>query len=87
MFHVSQLRAAVGFSKPVQEELPSSLGAFQIPLQFLDKRLTKKGNRVVVQLLTHWSDSSAEDSTWEDMEDLCNRFPRALAWGQANFQE
>ncbi|XP_066168591.1 uncharacterized protein [Oryza sativa Japonica Group] len=28
-----------------------------------------------------------EDSTWEDMEDLCNRFPRALAWGQANFQE
>lgn len=87
VFHVSQLRAAAGFSKPVMSQLTSSLGELQIPLQFLDKRLTKKGNKTVVQLLTHWSDSPAEEATWEDMEELRARFPGALALGQASHQE
>lgn len=76
VFHVSQLKAAVGFSKKVQDELPTSLGALQVPFQFLDKRLVKKGNRSVLQLLTHWYHSSPSESTWEDMEDL-SRFRHA----------
>lgn len=68
--HVSQLKAAKGFQPALQHSLPSSLGSLQIPVQFLDQRVAKKGNAVVTQLLTHWSGTAAADATWEDQEDL-----------------
>lgn len=84
--HVSQLRAATGFAPAVQHSLPSSLGSLQVPQLFLDRRVAKKGNSVIIQLLTHWSGTAIKDASWEDMDDLKNRFPQAPAWGQVGFQ-
>jgi hypothetical protein len=36
--------------------------------------------------LIQWSDTLAEQATWEDLEEMMTSFPAALAWGQANFQ-
>lgn len=33
-----------------------------------------------------WSDDDAGEETWEDQIELQQRFPFALAWGQANSQ-
>ncbi len=52
----------------------------------MDTRLIKKGNSTIPQVLIHWTNSAAEDVTWEDLEDLRSCFPAALAWGQAKFQ-
>lgn len=49
--HVSQLRAAVGFSAPAQTTLPSAMGHLQVPLLVLDQRVCRKGNSVVPQVL------------------------------------
>ncbi len=86
VIHVSQLRLATGFTPSVQTELPPEFGYWRVLVQFLDRRLAKKGNSVIEQVLTQWTGSPAEDSTWEDKEELRQRFPRALAWGQASFQ-
>lgn len=86
VFHVSQLKSATGFQAPVQPQLPTSHSVLQYPLAVLDSRLAKKGNDTVSQVLIHWSDSLPAEATWEDLEELRNRFPGALAWGQANFQ-
>ncbi len=86
MFHVSQLKPAHGFKHAVQTSLPTSLTLASFPVQILDHRQARKGNRVIPQVLIHWSGSSAEDATWEDRDDLQQRFARALAWGQASFQ-
>ena len=86
VFHVSQLKSAAGFSGTVQSHLPTSIAALQVPWRILDRRLTKRGNSTVSQVLIHWSDSTPEEATWEDYEDLRTRFPAALAWGQANSQ-
>jgi hypothetical protein len=86
VFHVSQLKAAHGFRHTVQAQFPQSLKAAVYPLQILDQRVVKKGNRTVSQVLVHWSDSVAADATWEDRVDLQQRFPMALAWGQASSQ-
>lgn len=48
--------------------------------------MTRKGNKVVTQVLVQWSGMGAEEASWEDMEELRSRFPRAPAWGQAGFQ-
>lgn len=67
-------------------QLPPSLKHLQVPETFLDHRIVRKGNATVVQLLTQWTGCAAVNATWEDMEDLQHRFPKALAWGQASFQ-
>nr|CAH67116.1 H0502G05.7 [Oryza sativa] len=86
VFHVSQLKSAIGFTGPVQHQLPASTAPLQVPLRILDRRLTKRGNSAVAQVLIQWSASVPEDATWEDLDDLRSRFPAALAWGQANSQ-
>lgn len=70
----------------MQANLPVHSSKLQYPLAVLDNRVTKKGNVAVSQVLIHWSDSAVADATWEDEQELRDRFPEALAWGQANFQ-
>lgn len=38
------------------------------------------------QGLIQWSGQTEDLATWEDLEELKQRFPRATAWGQAAFQ-
>ncbi|XP_040379158.1 uncharacterized protein LOC121054199 [Oryza brachyantha] len=86
VFHVSQLKAAPGFQKVVSSTIPADLEVRRIPVAILDTRVRKSSNSAISQVLVQWSQESAAEATWEDFHDLRTRFPRALAWGQAQFQ-
>jgi len=49
----------------------------------LDRRLVKKGNHTVPQVLVQWSNLPAASATWEDLNVVKGQFPDAVAWGQA----
>jgi transposase InsO family protein len=82
VFHVSQLKLAVPITHTVQP-LPSSFDGLQVPERVLQKRVAKVGTAVRLQALIQWSGLPSTLATWEDMETLRQRFPRAPAWGQA----
>ena len=44
----------------------------------------RKGNQAVPQVLIRWSGVPVESATWEDYYVLKNRFPDAIARGQAD---
>jgi hypothetical protein len=54
------------------------------PLEVLDRRLVKKGNQSIPQVLIKWSNIPVESATWEDYYVVKTRFPDAVAWGQAS---
>lgn len=87
IFHVSQLKAFVPDHSPVFSELPSSISLVDqdvVPEQILQRRLVKKGNKAVPQVLIKWTNVTAHSATWEDFYVIHSRFPGALAWGQAS---
>jgi hypothetical protein len=79
VFHVSQLKVAVPVTYTAQP-LPSSLDGLQVPERVLQKRVAKVGADVHLQALIQWSGMPSSLATWEDMETLHQRFPRAHAW-------
>lgn len=77
VFHVSQLKKAVGQAK-VHRQLPhvNSQGTFEIsPLRKLDSRNLIKDHKVVYQALIQWKGCSVDEATWEDEELLKLNFP------------
>lgn len=78
VFHVSQLKKCK--SKEV------SMGTFPTctaegllelePVKILDRRMQKRGNSATVYVLVQWANRSADDATWEWVEDLQRRFPQ-----------
>lgn len=56
------------------------------PELILDRRLVKKGNTAIPQVLVKWTGFSPEAATWEDFYILWKKFPLAIAWGQATAQ-
>jgi hypothetical protein len=58
-----------------------------VPLEILDRRLVKKGNKAVPQVLIRWSNIPQESATWEDYYVLRQKFPDAGAWGQVDSVE
>nr|XP_045084693.1 uncharacterized protein LOC123494100 [Aegilops tauschii subsp. strangulata] len=89
VFHVSQLKQQVPDHTPVFQTLPK-LPRLDIeeltPSEILDRRLVKRGNAALLQVLIRWSDLPADFATWEDYVALEKRFPQAAAWGQAASQ-
>lgn len=88
--HVSQLKKALAPTEQVQYALPalspeavSNLG----PCQVLNRCLVRKGSKMVEQVQVHWSGQEPTAITWENLQELKQRFPHAEAWGQASFQE
>lgn len=79
VFHVSQLKKAVG-SSVVVAQLPDRLDSHQIPERVLQRRWGPNG---ASQGLILWSGLHPSLATWEDLIPLRQRFPRAPAWGQA----
>jgi hypothetical protein len=70
-------------------ELPSApqLDLHDIePELILDRRLTKKGNSAVTQVLVKWTSMPAEFATWEDFYVIKSRFSKAPAWGPTGSQ-
>lgn len=76
VFHVSQLKKKLGSVDHLHGTLPTSGNStFLEPVQILERRLVKRGNRPATQVLVHWSNSFPEDATWEYLHDLLDRFP------------
>jgi Chromo (CHRromatin Organisation MOdifier) domain len=78
VFHVSQLKKRVGTSTAISTGLPiiGIEGEVWVePVAILDRRLTKRNNKAVTELLIKWSNLEDEDATWEVYEDLVHHFP------------
>jgi Chromo (CHRromatin Organisation MOdifier) domain len=45
------------------------------PLAILDRRITKRKNQVMVEVLVQWANVPSEDATWEKYNDLVRQFP------------
>jgi hypothetical protein len=56
------------------------------PVEIVERRMVRKGNKPVVQIRVAWSNLPTDATTWEDYEVLKRRFPDALDWGQSTFE-
>jgi hypothetical protein len=83
IFHVSQLKKAISPMTQVTAVPPNTSDGFQVPMQILQRRVVSRGVRTVPQALIHWSSLPPSLATLEDLKPLKQRFPSALAWGQA----
>lgn len=86
VIHVSQLKKAVGVNTEVSIQLASPLDILQVPVRILQRQLRQQGAVAVSQVLIQWSGQPEALATWEDYEELRQRFPRAPSWGQAASQ-
>lgn len=86
VFHVSQLKPCLGPGQQVLPHLPLPDATMQVPVRELRRRIRQKGHRTIVQVLIQWSGATEDMATWEDLESLKQKFPRASAWGQAGNQ-
>jgi len=85
VFHISQLKAFHPDYTPVYTTLPTltDLEATEaLPEKILERRLVKKGNNAVPQVLITWTGLPKEPATWEDYHVVKKHFPAAPAWGQ-----
>jgi hypothetical protein len=86
IFHVSQLKGAVPVTH-TDQPLPDHIAGLQVPERILQKRVATTGAEVRLQALIQWTGFPPSMATWEDVEALRQRFPRAPAWGQAGSQQ
>jgi hypothetical protein len=70
VFHVSQLKKAVGSKVQVVDALPAEASVFQVPERVLKRRLVLRGLCTIVQALIKWSSWAESLATWEDVEAL-----------------
>jgi hypothetical protein len=87
VFHVSQLKPFTAAYSPVFTELPTLVDLSSQDVQpeaILERRLVKKGGQVVPQVRVKWTSLPEDCTTWEDYYVVKQRFPAALAWGQAS---
>jgi hypothetical protein len=82
VFHVSQLKAALGRQQVAIQNLPAATDSMQVPMQILQRRMIQHGGLAVAQVKVTWSDLDPALATWEDTTALKERFPCASAWGQ-----
>lgn len=82
IFHVSQLKQAVPITHDVAD-LPTAIEDHQVPEQVLQRCVVSSDNAIVLQGLIKWSGLPRSLATWEYVDSLRQRFPRAPAWGQA----
>ena len=86
VFHISQLKPYLPDYTPVFSTLPVVTDLQAAPTQpeaIQERRLVRKGNTAIPQVLVTWSGLPASTATWEDYNVLCARFPQAPAWGQS----
>jgi hypothetical protein len=87
VFHVSQLKKAVGAHHTVTKSLPSELARWSIPERILQRRVLWQGTASVVQGLVKWSNLPDSLATWEALDTLRQQFPRAKIWGHPGAQD
>ncbi|WMV14796.1 hypothetical protein MTR67_008181 [Solanum verrucosum] len=76
-FHVSQLKPC--YAVPTSFNQPPTINIADPqcmqPQEILERRMIKRGNKAVPQVLVQWSQLSKEDATWEDYNSMKLRFP------------
>ncbi|KAJ3685492.1 hypothetical protein LUZ61_014656 [Rhynchospora tenuis] len=90
VFHVSQLKAHIKREQVIHTTLPvvSPEGNLHIiPEVILARRMVKRNNAAVPQLLIKWSNLSEEDATWEDYEVIKKRHPEFFLEDKENLEE
>ncbi|PKI74759.1 hypothetical protein CRG98_004868, partial [Punica granatum] len=68
VFHVSQLKRAMGtINDSTELPIPGDglKGQPKLPTVVLERRMAKRGNKAVAQVLVHWSNTSPAKATWE----------------------
>ncbi|XP_061993693.1 uncharacterized protein LOC133711607 [Rosa rugosa] len=78
VFHVSLLKKKIGDAAVVSAHLPPNVDPHNprwYPAAILDRRMFKKGNAPVTKWLIQWLGSSVEEATWEEADELLQRFP------------
>lgn len=90
VFHVSQLKPFTADYSPVFNQLPAppdlTIGDL-VPQAILERRLVKKGNAAIPQVLVHWQTLSPASATWENYHVLQQRFRDINLDGGAASQE
>jgi hypothetical protein len=84
VFHTSQLKPFRPNYAPVFADVPPNVfeeDASPSPEQILQRRLVKKGNSAIVQILVKWTGLPAEMASWEDYHVLKAKFPTSPIWG------
>ncbi|XP_019173537.1 PREDICTED: uncharacterized protein LOC109169119 [Ipomoea nil] len=78
VFHVSQLKRRVSHGRSVQLE-PPLVGPDGQPLTehvaILGRRILKRNNAALVEVLVQWANLSPEEATWEEYHHLMSQFP------------
>jgi hypothetical protein len=83
VFQVSQLKSFTANSAPVFQSLsvPPQLDLQELePELILDRRLSKRGNAAITQVLIMWSLLPAKMVTWKDYHMVKNWYPEAPVW-------
>ncbi|PSS36078.1 Endonuclease [Actinidia chinensis var. chinensis] len=78
VFHVSLLKKKLGHHVTPNPILPlvNDEGILQMePIAVLDRRMTRRNNRAVIQWLVQWSRTFPEDATWIDYKEFQSKFP------------
>ena len=74
------LKKKIGDNADVSSIVPvtdESSKATVSPIEILERRIMKKGDRAVAAGLIKWSNLFTEDATWEDLEELQLQFPES----------
>lgn len=69
VFHVSLLKKKIGQNCPSSPTLPftNENGQFLVePLDVSDRKMVKRNNAAVVEVLVQWSNTLPSEATWED---------------------
>ena len=75
VFHVSQLKKALGKDQSASASLPNDRVKWSVPEKILQRRLSTHGLRSSTQVLIKWSMLPVSLATWEDLQDLQQQFP------------
>ncbi|KAK4265118.1 hypothetical protein QN277_026210 [Acacia crassicarpa] len=78
VFHVSLLKKHVGPAIPIAQSLPpvDDQGQFALePEVILGRKLVRRNNLPVTQVLIQWKLTQPEDATWEDLSAIQTQFP------------
>ncbi|KAJ1694535.1 hypothetical protein LUZ63_011233 [Rhynchospora breviuscula] len=81
VIHVSQLKARVGAHQPITPTLPLmgfSSPTIRVPIAILARKLIKRRNAPIAQILVQWQNQPVEEASWEDYDVIKQKFPTAI---------
>jgi hypothetical protein len=81
IFHVSNLKKKLGNQTASLPHLPQLTAEGTLALEpeiALARHLKKKGDKARAEILILWTGTTAQDATWEDLDELRTSFPNLM---------